>query len=77
MNKKICEEVKFKINEDKFLMAINKGEVFITSYTAIEKNNMNGKVHLKQIFSYQFDQEFIKNNFKKLEELNILEKIEK
>nr|WP_293991385.1 hypothetical protein [uncultured Fusobacterium sp.] len=77
MNKKICEGVKFKINEDKFLMAINKGEVFITSYTTIEKNNMNGKVHLKQIFSYQFDQKFIKNNFKKLEELNILEKIEK
>ena len=25
MNKKICEGVKFKINEDKFLMAINKG----------------------------------------------------
>lgn len=76
MNKKVCNEPILKINEDKFLLVISKGETFKTSYSMVEKNDCNGKTHWKQSFSYQFDQEFIKNNKEKLEKLGILEKVE-
>lgn len=74
--KKSEEKVVLRVNEDKFLLAIHKGEVFKTSYSSIEKNDLNGKPHWKQVFSYQFDQEFIKNNKEKLEKLGILEEVE-
>lgn len=74
--KKVQDNYIYKVNEEKFLLAISQGEVFKTSYYSIEKNDCNGKTHWKQIFSYQFDQEFIKNNKEKLAKLGILEKIE-
>ena len=74
--KKVQEGFIYRVNEERFLLAINQGEVFKTCYSSIEKNDCNGKTHWKQIFSYQFDQEFIKNNKEKIEKLGILEKIE-
>lgn len=63
---------KYLINEAKFLLALDRGETFKTAYRTITSHRSKGQVHYKQEFSYSFDMEFIKNNEKKLKELEIL-----
>ena len=62
----------YYVDEDKFIVAINKGEVFKTSYSSAESNRQGGAVFYKQTFSYKFDTEFIKNNEQKLVSLGII-----
>lgn len=72
--KKVQEGFIYRVNEERFLLAINQGEVFKTCYSSIEKNDCNGKTHWKQIFSYQFDQEFIKKQQRKIRKVRDIRK---
>lgn len=73
MNKK-SEMDQYIIDEGKFLLAINDGEVFKTSHGEVGKFRQGGSIYFKQTFNYKFDNEFIINNKDKLIRLEIIKK---
>lgn len=62
------------IDEGKFLLAINDGEVFKTSHGEAGRFRQGGSVYFRQIFNYKFDNEFIINNREKLLKLEIIKR---
>ncbi|WP_177160602.1 hypothetical protein [uncultured Fusobacterium sp.] len=68
----MSKEKNYKLDEEKFLLSLNNGDNYITSYSSIEKTNSKGKTFYKQAYSYTFDDEFIEKNKNKLIEKGIL-----
>lgn len=64
--------MEYLIDENKFLLAIDRGETFLTSYRTVTSNRLGGEIFFKQEFSYKFDIEFVKTNKEKLIKLGIL-----
>ncbi len=62
----------YEFDTDRFLYHLSTGEAFYTTYHEVTVKNQNGKTCWYQSLSYQIDENFIKNNFKKFEILNIL-----
>ena len=74
--KKKNEIEDYRIDESKFLLAINEGHVFKTSYGEVKRYRQGGSVYFRQSFTYMFNNEFIINNRKKLIDLGIMIKKE-
>lgn len=75
INKKTEEKVTLEdylVDEAKFLVAINNGEVFLTAHSNVGSHKQGGSVYFRQEFLYRFDSEFIKNNEELLLKLGII-----
>ena len=68
----MSKEKNYKLDEEKFLLSLNRGDNYITSYSSLEKTNSKGKTFYKKTASYTFDDEFIEKNKEKLIEKGIL-----
>jgi hypothetical protein len=62
----------YKFNTQKFLMCLSNGETFSTDYLDLTLKKKNNILYWNQSFSYQIDENFIRNNFDKLLKLEII-----
>ncbi len=63
-----------KINEDKFIAAINNGETFKTEFYETNYQKRGELKNFSQVLSYRlYDKKFQELNIKKLQKLGILE----
>lgn len=63
---------KYVIDENKFLVAINSGITFKTTFTNVSSAKQGSSIYFKQEFSYRFDTEFVANNEQKLLDLGVI-----